>query len=348
MAAPEPPPHTRFALVVGDVAPEGAHSAAGAVVFRGGRLLHWGAVAEVGHGRALGVFDGVLFNAADVRQRLTARGLAVAGLDHARLALEWLAAFGPAAIGDLRWHGALALLHRAQGVVLLARDLVGVGWLGRLAWPGGAVWTSDPRWPAAEQVAAPPGWVGVWSTAGLQQPKVAYGPGNQLFLREIPDEARSATAVSALARAQALLHDAVAACGEDGFGIDARAVAPMVWHGTCGRGALWTPVGTRRWRSPGGAVCLRARDLRDDGPHEPVASADPADAAQRLWRWNTMPDGPLREARIAALDAGEALVAPHLDPALLAWLGALPREVRPAWLGIGDPAGETGTDGNGG
>ncbi len=336
--APQLP--SRFALVTAAAVCGGALPADAAVEVRGGRLLHWGAAAEVANGRAVGVFDGVLFNAAALRERLAARGLSVADLDHAHLALEWLAAFGPTAVGDLRWHGSLALVHRAQNAVLLARDLVGVGWLGRADGPAGMVWSSDPRIAGEQQRAAPPGWVGIWSASGVVQPKVAYAPNNALYFREIPDEARAATAPTALDRAGELLLAAVAAHREALGGLDAAAIEglglPSIALSDAG-GAVWSGAGLAAWRHPTAQLCERAADLRADGPHEPTATADPADNAERLWRWQTMPDGPLRAARIATLDAGRALAAPHLDPALLAWLGALHRSVRPAWLGAGDP-----------
>lgn len=336
--APQLP--SRFAVVTGDVACDWPQPPTGSIELRGARLLHWRPATEVAQGRAVGVFDGVLLNSEELRRRLTVRGVAAGPLDSAQLALEWLAAFGPNAVGDLRWHGALALLHRAQGAVLLARDLVGVGWLGQARVGTSSVWTSDPRPLAQAQRAAPPGWVGIASAAGLQQPKVGYAAENALYLREIPDAARHATAQSGLAHANHLLSNAIAAHAETLGGLDASALVGVALDApepVPTGPALWSPVGVRGWCDPGAQVCERAADLRDDGPHEPVTVADAADAAERRWRWRTLPDGPMRAARVAALNAGRVLCAPHLDPAIVAWLGALPRSVRPAWLGTGDP-----------
>ena len=67
---------------------------------------------------------------------------------------------------------------------------------------------------------------------------------------------------------------------------------------------------------------------------EPIERCDPLDRAERLWRARELP-ALLGPDRHWAVQHGRVLVAPHLDPAVLAWLGAFERADRSAWAALG-------------
>lgn len=63
---------------------------------------------------------------------------------------------------------------------------------------------------------------------------------------------------------------------------------------------------------------------------EPTERCEPLDRVERLWRAHQLPRL-LAADRLWAAQHQRVLVAPHLDPAVLAWLGAFTRRERAAW-----------------
>ncbi|MSQ81440.1 MAG: hypothetical protein EXR77_00780 [Myxococcales bacterium] len=331
------------------------HQPAGVIAVRGVTLAHWGAhcgAHECADGRSVGCFDGVLLNADVIRAGLVERGHSAHHWTHAALAIETVAAHGPNGVGLLRWHGALAVLHRAQAAVLVARDLVGVGWLGWTELDDGAeLVCSDPRRDGPTVTAVPPGAIAVVDASVTTQPKFTILPHNQAFLRQIPDQIRSMDAQQAASHVAELLQHSLVAHGQAFGDIDTSAVADHRWltqyagewlsaaRSPAPPPAVWTPVGLHDTTGAQDAkICKRQPNLRDDGPWEPLVGTCPSDRRERLWRHQIMPDGVLRQARVQALQTGAALCAPHLDPALLALLGALEPSIRPPLLGVPAPA----------
>lgn len=328
----------RFALLQGDSPDVTAWLAQkrpdSVLAGRGAALGVWGQWFESSDGRTAGAFDGYLLNPQPLRQRLSDRGYPADRMDHQQLALQWLADFGPRGLGDLRWHGSLCVWHRAQHAALVARDVGGVGWLGRSAIAGGGwAWCSDPRLDGEQVRAAPAGMGAILQGGQLSQPRWQPAAENAPFYREIPAEARHASPKLAADRARALLQAAVAAVRE---GLGATAAPDRNLGIAAGSadadsdGAIWCGAG---WHAENPQAAATDPALRDDGPHEPIDDADTAEAAARRYRWRALGNGTLRQARILALDSGRPLCAPHLDPALLAWLGALAKPVRDSLLG---------------
>lgn len=324
------------------------HQPAAVIAVRGVTLAHGGRAHECTDGRSVGCFDGVLLNAEEIRASLVVRGHPAHHWTHAALAIETVAAHGPNGVGLLRWHGALAVLHRAQAAVLVARDLVGVGWLGWTELDDGAeLVCSDPRCDGPTVTAVPPGALVVVDGSATTQPKFTIQAQNQAFLRQIPDQVRSMDAQRAAFHVAELLRHSLVVHGQAYGDIDTSAVVGHQWlsqqvaqglpvaHSPAPPTAVWTPIGLHGDTGPPDAkICKRQPNLRDDGPWEPLVGTSPADLRERLWRHQIMPDGVLRQARVQALQTGTALCAPHLDPALLALLGALEPSIRPLLLGV--------------
>ncbi|MBI5608637.1 MAG: hypothetical protein HY902_07130 [Deltaproteobacteria bacterium] len=299
------------------------------------------AVRQSGDGRATGVVDGVVWNDLQVRERWRVRGQQLQSDDHRQLAIEELAAHGPRGLGELRWHGAAAVLHRAQGAALLARDPLGIGWLGYAATAELQVFSSDPR---LDGQAVPPGVaLRVEAKGWLAQP-IRSAAENLPYFREIPDELRGDDG-RVLGEGLRVRLQAAVAAARRGVGelVQTPADAGLRRWAGAAEGAkagsttgLWSPQGwpslaAREWPEP--EPWPRPGAWPAVEPPEPVISADAVDRNARIWRATALVDRDLRQARAQALDQGRFLVLPHLDPAVLAWLGAIGRVRRIEILG---------------
>jgi len=83
------------------------------------------------------VFNGEIYNHGALRQRLEARGHRFRGSGDTEVLLQWLIAFGPAGLPDLRGMYAFCLVDRQEGTALLARDPHGIKPLYFWQGPGG-------------------------------------------------------------------------------------------------------------------------------------------------------------------------------------------------------------------
>jgi hypothetical protein len=159
---------------------------------------------------------GTLFNDLTVAETLSDRGFDADLQAHDSMAVELIAQFGPQGLGRMRMHGVVAVLHRAQRTVLVARDVVGVDSLFYAQLDGGEVlanslsvfedlgmegnvaarqerrcWGGYPT--AVEGVwRVPPGVVAMVTEQALQWQALRPSADTQPFLREIPAEVRSA------------------------------------------------------------------------------------------------------------------------------------------------------------
>lgn len=299
-------------------------------------LAVWGPLYGTADGKAVGTLAGVVFNHVQMRRKIADRGLDAQNCDHPALAVHHVGSFGPRGLGDLRWQGSVALLHRAQGQALVARDLLGVGWLGwRRLDDGSDLLTNDPRMIGddfaldPQQHAVPPGLAVAVDAQGTRGVRVDYAAENQAFLREIPDVLRQASAVESAAEAQHRLSAAVLACVDAHGGLSTLPeLVPKFARDQmdlCGDGpAQWTLAGLGDV-PPDDAEILPSREgpWTDPGPAEPIDRVAPDELRRRLWRHRALPDGAMRRAQAEALATGRCLVAPHLDPAVLAWVEAV-------------------------
>ncbi len=288
-------------------------------------------------GRAEGVFDGILLNDEQVQQRWQARGHELTLGDHRQLAIEELGAHGPRGLSDLRWHGAVAMLHRAQGVALLARDPLGVGWLGYQHDAQLELFTSDPRL-ACEAV---PGGLAVRLDAkGWAAQAVRTAAEHAPYFRDLPSDLLSADLETQQRELVARLRGAVRACQRGCGGLTTTGpyrheISTSLLGAGDGGSGVATALGLdslspAQWPEPTAGPRSGLWPKMD--PPEPLGSADAVDRRARAWRATTLADVELRQARAQALDRDQWLLAPHLDPAVLAWLGALDRQRRAAVL----------------
>lgn len=308
-------------------------------------------------GRAVGAFAGVLLSDEAVQQRVALRGLALPAADHRQLAVFDAALHGPAAVAAWRWQGSLACLNPGQRQAILVRDPQGVGWLGWQRQGELQLWSNRvehaQHWPAV-----PPG-VALQVVGGKVSAQPLRLQGAALpFLRELPAALAMSADASAAADRQAQLAaglrerlTAAAGACVRGAGALATRHAPQglagLWPGECAPllapREAWLP-GAAAWTLRGAAELLGApvMDEPEPGPtpegpspwqaepFEPTERCEPLDRVERLWRAHQLPRL-LAADRLWAAQQQRVLVAPHLDPAVLAWLGAFTRQERAAW-----------------
>ena len=285
--------------------------------------------------KAAGAFAGVVFNDLVVQPPLVGRGAVVA--DHVDLALHAAGWGGPQGLASLRWQGTLAVMHVAQRMALVARDLLGVGGLYWATHDGGHLLTNHPPQTAALGVAwrlVPPGTAAMVGPAGVAWQPLPCAPDNRAWYRDLPEDVVHAQPEDWLPGLQTRLDAAVAATQRAGW----RLQVP-VGHDEVGRwlaglvarpaaadpNALWSLAGADAWLG------------HDPRPPEPVVPGPwpvpeppelvrvaPELARVRWVRAGWLPDVALEAARLVARAHGLTLVAPHLDPAVVAWLGAMP------------------------
>jgi hypothetical protein len=307
------------------------------VVWSGGHAVHAGAIALA--------FAGIVFDDEAHRQRLAARGVRIEG-GHQALAAALVAGEGPAALGAMRWQGAAAALHKGERKCMVARDPRGVGglWCAR---SGDDVVVATDRaaclrlLPDAEARSVPSGVVVSVDAATVQFDAIRVSDQALPFYRHLPPGVPVADAETALAglRERLCAAFAAAARADEPWTVPAPATAVARWlAGLAGIaehdggqlsctwrgceatiGALADPP--PHWQPPPSAC-------RSQPPPEPLGGIDEQERHQRGLRATWLPDGVLDAARCEAAARGLAVCAPHLDPAVLAWLGALPAPVR--------------------
>lgn len=318
-------------------------------------LAVWGSPIATRDGRAVGVLRGVVLNDQAVAASLRARGLDLPVTDHPGLAIEQVGLGGPPGLAALRWHGSLAVVHQGQRQALVARDPQGVGGLVWLqAGPlqvlatdveaaGGLQVQGGPQVQGGLQVRGrlvPPGVVAAVGERGVQWQLARPAPENEAFLREIPPELRqmdeAAVTRGLIARVQA----AVQAChrGLGGLQVEEPVTPGERWllgqlrlpEGEAA-GGRWSLVGVDSLlgEAPGPATAREPGPWPEPPPSEPVARVSESDQITRTWRATSLADQGLEAARRRARAQGQTLVAPHLDPAVLAWLGVVAAERRP-------------------
>lgn len=313
---------------------------------RGGlALLTWGERHETGDGRAVGTLAGVVCNDLVAAERLNRRGLAVLASEHVTLAMATVGQGGPTGLGTLRWQGSLACMHRAQRTVMVARDPLGVGGLWHRRGPQATMLASDPVSCAALQEGDPAQQVPAGTLALVSETSVTVLPQrpaeeNAAWFRHVPDELRHADAAAIEAGLVQRLQEATAAAarGLDGLVRTAPRDAAETWIAarvpvapSLAPGGLWT---LRGCASLFGEAALVERGRVSSAwprpePPEPTDGVDPADRGQRWLRVTWLADDELAAERATAFAAGQTLVAPHLDPQVLAWLGGAARGLRP-------------------
>lgn len=309
-------------------------------------LAVWGMALASPDGRVLGSFAGVLLSDHQVVERLAQRGLAVSAANHAELAVVDAALHGPAALNHWRWQGSLACLHLGQRTALVARDPLGIGWLGRGSEGELQILSNrlvlSSRWPAV-----PPGMVLQVGAVGIQARPIDLQGEARFFLRERPEASGPAALGQGLReRLSAALQACLRGCGRVDLlvssGLDRRGFGQIIGTllnqsegltqggGTSNSPAAWTLQGAAQLLGEVEAPAPLPTGLEVGlaAPFEPVERCDPADRPERWWRARAL-DEALHGDRVEAAARGLTLVAPHLDAAVLAWLGAMPRSQRP-------------------
>lgn len=306
----------------------------------------WGMALPSPDGRVLGSFAGVLLSDHQAVERLAQRGLAIGAANHAELAVVDAALHGPAALNHWRWQGSLACVHLGQRMALVARDPLGIGWLGRGSEGSLQILSNrlvlSSRWPAV-----PPGVVLQVGANGIQARPIDLQGEARFFLREKPEQTEPASlGVGFRERLTAALQACLRGCGRVDllgsaecnspafvqiFGELLNQSADLTQGGvTSNSPAAWTLQGAAQLLGEVEAPAPTPTGLEVGlaEPFEPVERCDPADRPERWWRARAL-DAALHGDRLAAAARGQTLVAPHLDAAVLAWLGAMPRSQRP-------------------
>ena len=314
------------------------------------------ALMHTADGRAAGTLVGALANDRATARVLDTRGLTIALHDHRGLAVDTVALSGPEGLGRLRWQGSLAVAHLAQRMVLVARDPMGVGGLVIGRWADGEIVASDPGLLDGRCSPVPGGLVGLATVKGIAWQEARLHAEARPWLRDVPDELRRADAAQIEAgllvrigeAAQSLARGLGGLTGENptdaagrwlvermpaARGEDAEASSAYEetasWHGHWTLTGVDSLLGVLPAPPPDWQRAIADVVLPQPEPPEPIAGVPEPDRQQRIWRATWLADHLLSRDRIAALARGQTLVAPHLDVAVLAWLGATPASLRP-------------------
>ena len=296
--------------------------------------------AQTADSKAIGAFDGVVFNDRQVAEPLIGRGAPIR--DHASLVLHAVGWNGPQGLATLRWHGTLAIVHQAQRSAIVARDWQGVGGLYWAPWGAGQAFANSRAGLTGlglHSRLVPPGMAAICAASGVQwQPMATHAEARGWF-RELPDECAAPTAALWQDGLMQRLSDAVAACQRTYPRLqqDAPSDRTGAWLAqhfpiapALAADALWTLAGADAWLglSPAEPLPPEPGPWPPPEPAEPLRVGDQEARARRV-RATWLADVALETARMRALALDLPIVAPHLDPAVLAWLGAMPRELRP-------------------
>lgn len=307
-------------------------------------LAWWGRDFCSHDGRMRGAWRGALTDDQPLAERLAERGVPAQLADHGQLAVDEVAMAGPDAPAAWRWQGSLAVAHLAQRRVLAVRDPMGVGDLHASA--VGLASDADLLEGAAP---VPPGVVALIGPGQRRWQRLKLQSTARPWLREVPDSVRQACADEALRGVLERVQQAAAACARGLGGLtcapptDAAArwwAERVAWPGdmaappAAAPGGLWTwtgaasllgvPTAAETWSPPYAVADLPERDVP-----EPLDGVTPDEVIRRRWRATWLPEQDLAGDRRTASAQGRVLVAPHLDVAVLAWLGALPKAARP-------------------
>ena len=291
-------------------------------------------------GKAIGVFDGVIFNHSEAAEPLIGRGAPIA--DDAGLALHALGWFGLPGLASLRWHGALAVLHQAQGTAIVARDWQGVGGLYWAPWQRGQAFANTPERLHAlggTPRLVPPGMLAICAPSGVTWQAAPSNPETRAWFRELPDELAAPTPAIWQQGLQQRLEAAVAACRRTYPGLaqeppEDRAGAwlrdQVQLPASAHPDAIWALAGADAWLGLAAEAPLELLPgpWPMPEPAEPLR-VDDRHARERRVRATWLADIALEAARVRANAADLPIVAPHLDPAVLAWLGVMPDALRP-------------------
>ncbi len=291
-------------------------------------------------GKAIGVLDGVIFNDLALAGPLIARGAPI--VDHTDLALHTVGWSGLPGLAAMRWHGTLAIVHQAQRSAIVARDWQGVGGLYWAQHAGGHVFAN-----ASQAVLnlgltprlVPPGMAAICLPSGVQWQVLPSSPAARAWFRELPEELATPTPQAWREGLAARLREALAACQRelpnlqqespsDRVGTWLAAQLPLVAPGA--PDALWSLADADALLGLAVAAPLahEAGPWPEPEPPEPLR-VDEREALARRVRATWLADVALESARQRALLLNLPVVAPHLDPAVLAWLGAMPAHLRP-------------------
>lgn len=346
-----------WVLVAADDGAAGERAAEGlgvdpTTVVRAGRLalVATEGLVAAADGRAVCGFLGVVFDIVALADRLAGRGLAFGGGGESgevrRVVAEWCGHGGPEALGSARWQGAIACLHPGQRLAFVARDAVGAGslWGARL----GAAWAfaTAPELvkatlPGSAPFALPPGLVVRLGQADVAARPIAFGPEHAAFYRQLPvpwpPSSVAEVRVGLALRLAAALHTTRLCLGP--VNADAPTTAAERWlAGLCpvkpdpAARALWVRTGAETLlgalAEPGATWATAPGPFDRLEPPEPLAGVDPAERRQRELRATWLADGVLGAAHAMARAQGWLACTPHLDPAVLAYLGALPADLR--------------------
>ncbi len=290
--------------------------------------------------KAVGIFDGVVFNHRQVAQPLIGRGAPIA--DDASLVLHAVGWSGQQGLGALRWHGTLAVLHQAQRTAIVARDWQGVGGLYWTPLGLGQLFANNAeslRVLGLTPRLVPPGMAAICGPAGVQWQPLATQQDGRAWFRALPDELDAPTPEIWQAGLARRLAEAVAACQRemplllrtqplDRAGVWLTAHVPLA--PAAQPDALWSLDGADAWLGLTDVQPLEPQPgpwpLPE--PPEPLRVDDREVQARRV-RATWLADVALERARSQAAALELPLVVPHLDPAILAWLGAMPPALRP-------------------
>jgi hypothetical protein len=291
-------------------------------------------------GKAIGVLDGVVFNHVEAAEPLLGRGAPIG--DDEALALHAVGWSGLAGLAALRWHGTVAVLHQAQGTAIVARDWQGVGGLYWGPWQGGHVFANTPGPLHALGVVprlVPPGTLAICAPSGVTWQATPANPETRAWFRELPDALTAPTAGIWQEGLLQRLLAAVATCERNYSHLQQEPPSDRAGEwlrdhcrlpAVARPDAIWTLAGADAWLgvSAHAPLVLQPGPWPVPEPAEPVRLDDRQALARRV-RATWLADVALEGARARADALNLPIVAPHLDPAVLAWLGAMPQALQP-------------------
>ncbi len=291
-------------------------------------------------GKAVGAWDGVVLNDLQAAEPLVGRGAPI--VDGASLVVHAVGWSGLAGLGALRWHGTLAVVHQAQRTAILARDWQGVGGLYFAADGAGVAFSNDCEGilrAGLQPRLVPPGMVAICAPTGVRWQPIPTAADGRAWFRDLPDELSAPTPDIWHAGLFERLRMAIAACKRvyPTIAMETPSDAAGQWLAVnfptqhdLPPDALWALDGADAWlgRSPALPLDVLPGPWPLPEPPEPLR-VDDREALARRVRATWLPDVALERTRVKAHRLNLPIVAPHLDPAVLAWLGAMPPVLRP-------------------
>ena len=292
-------------------------------------------------GRCIGWRTGALFNLPERRQQLAARGVPESTITGDVACVESIGQRGLQGLASLRLHGLVLVIHRAEGMAMLATDPIGVAELWRGEVDDCQVWTST----APQRLH---GWSGVGPSSVVmlqrgraQTSQVTFIEGP--FVRHRPERWLRADAQERDALLEEALTSAVCAWVEDCGPIQASTHPALRGVGGAETGTSWPDIGLdslaerapwpAEWAelSPEEMAQAAARWCAERWgaswqPPEPVTRVPATREGQRWLRYGRWSVEALHPALRRAQATGQRVGLPHLNPELFALLGALPEQ----------------------